>query len=68
MSELNFPITIQQMSENTGIPERTLRLYCDELMVRKFGKNYAIARTDYFLMLERDKIHKNWHKSERKNQ
>lgn len=63
---MNFPITIQQMSRNTGIPERTLRLYCDELAVRKFGKNYAITRTDYFLMLKRDGTHEKWHKTRRK--
>ena len=66
MNELKFPCTIQDMSEDTGIPERTLRKYCEELGVKKFGKSFFIAKFAYGIIVKRDEWNSNKHKSKRK--
>ena len=65
MNELKFPCTIQDMSKNTGIPERTLRKYCEELGVLKFGHGYMITGRAYKKLITRDAENKQYNRRER---
>ena len=67
MNELKFPCTIQGMAKTTGIPERTLRKYCEELGVKKFGKGFFITRVVYKSLVKRDEENSNQHKAKRKD-
>ena len=66
MKEIKFPCTIQDMSEDTGIPERTLRKYCEQLGIEKFGHGYMITGRAYKKLITRDAENKQYNKKERK--
>lgn len=66
MKEIKFPCTIQDMAKDTGIPERTLRKYCEELGVLKFGHGYMVTKRVYKALISRDGKNKQYNKKERK--
>ena len=66
MKELKFPCTIQDMAKDTGIPERTLRKYCEQLGIEKFGHGYMVTKRAYNKLMTRDIENKQYNKKERK--
>ena len=65
MKEIKFPCTIQDMSEDTGIPERTLRKYCEQLGIPKFGHGYMITGRAYKKLIARDEKNEQYNRRKR---
>ena len=62
---IQFPITIQTMHVITGIPERTLRKYCEEMGIEKFGKGYMITKRIYNRLITRDAENEQYNRRDR---
>lgn len=65
MIGMMFPTTVTEVAEKTGIPIRTVRLYCAELNLRKAGKTFLIFETDMVKILDRDQENIPYQKSQR---
>lgn len=66
MIEIKFPTTVIIVSERTGIPERTVRLYCEELNLKKHGRAFLIYEDDYKSIMARDLSNRARQKQQRK--
>lgn len=64
---ISFPATIQTVSKKTGIPERTLRYYCGNLHVPKFGHGYMITEEIFSQLIKRDAENQQYNRRNRKS-